>query len=216
MLDGYNWVVNNATEEGKIGSSLVSMSLGEFLFPPSLSFLPSAFFLLNIPPKKLTHPPSPGWPTSQIINDAVEAAFQAGLLTVVSAGNDYGDPASKSPASAPNALTVGATDYARARAVYSNSGPLVDIWGPGNDVLSLAPEQGATAVKSGTSMSTPAVAGLVAYLRSLAGAALDTPAAATARVKGLALQGVVSDVGQSPNLFAHNGVGGNETSVSRR
>lgn len=31
MLDGYNWVVNNATEEGKIGSSLVSMSLGKFL-----------------------------------------------------------------------------------------------------------------------------------------------------------------------------------------
>lgn len=183
MLDGYNWVVNNATAEGRIGASLVSMSLG--------------------------------WPVSQIINDAVEAAYQAGLLTVVSAGNDYGDASRKSPASAPSALTVGATDYKRARSVYSNTGTLVDIWGPGNDVLSLAPEQGATAVKSGTSMSTPAVAGLVAYLRSLAaaaGAPLDTPAAATARVKELALAGVVTDVKDSPNLFAHNGVG-NSTSL---
>ncbi|KAK7756093.1 Suppressor of the cold-sensitive snRNP biogenesis mutant brr1-1 [Diatrype stigma] len=187
MLDGYNWVVNNATAEGKIGSSLVSMSLG--------------------------------WPTSQVINDAVEAAFQAGLLTVVSAGNDEADASTKSPASAPNALTVGATDFARARAWYSNYGSLVDVWGPGNDVLSLAPAQGETAVKSGTSMSTPLVAGLAAYLRSLAAAAggqtLDDPAAATARVKELALQGVVGDVKGSANLFAHNGAG-NGTSVLRR
>lgn len=186
MLDGYNWVVNNATAEGKIGASLVSMSLG--------------------------------WPTSQVINDAVEAAFQAGLLTVVSAGNDQNDASTKSPASAPNALTVGATDYARARAYYSNYGSLVDVWGPGSDVLSLAPEQGKTAVLSGTSMSTPLVAGLTAYLRSVAvkaGESLETPAAATARVKELALQGVVGDVKGGPNLFAHNGAG-NETSVLRR
>ena len=186
MLDGFTWAVQNATDEGRVGQSLVSMSLG--------------------------------WPTSQIINDAVEAAYQQGFLTVVSAGNDDSDASTKSPASAPNALTVGATDFARKRAWYSNTGKVVDIWGPGSDVLSLAPRQGQTATKSGTSMSTPAVAGLIAYLRSLAeqaGEPLDDADKAIARVKELAHKDVVEDVRGSPNLFAYNGLGaGNSTSNS--
>ncbi|RYO98963.1 hypothetical protein DL764_006938 [Monosporascus ibericus] len=172
MLDGYTWVVNNATAEGRIGRSLVSMSLG--------------------------------WPRSDIINDAVQAAYEAGLLTVVSAGNDFGDPYNKSPASAPQAVTVGSTDYQRSRAYYSNAGSLIDIWAAGSDVRSLATTQGGTTVKSGTSMSTPAVAGLVAYLRALHGG-LEDPAAAVAKLKEVALRDVVSDVRGSPNLFAHNG-----------
>ncbi|RYP62686.1 hypothetical protein DL771_009627 [Monosporascus sp. 5C6A] len=172
MLDGYTWVVNNATASGRIGRSLVSMSLG--------------------------------WARSDIINDAVQAAYEAGLVTVVSAGNDFGNPFNKSPASAPNAVTVGSTDYRRRRASYSNAGPLIDIWAAGSEVLSLAPTQGGTAMMSGTSMATPAVAGLVAYLRALHGG-LEDPAAAIAKLKEVALRDVVSDVRDSPNLFAHNG-----------
>lgn len=188
MLDGYTWAVQNATDEGRVGQSLVSMSLG--------------------------------WPRSQIINDAVEAAYQQGFLTVVSAGNDNRDASTKSPASAPNALTVGATDYARKRASYSNTGERVDIWGPGHEVLSLGVGQGRTIIRSGTSMSTPAVAGLVAYLRALAaeaGEPLDDADKAIARVKELAHEGVVEDVRDSPNLFAYNGLGtGNSTYFTKR
>jgi oryzin len=146
----------------------------------------------------------PGWPTSQIINDAVEAAYQEGVLTVVSAGNDQADSSTKSPASAPNALTVGATSWTRNRSSYSNFGPGIDVFGPGDQVRSLATTQDQTTVFSGTSMSTPLTSGLVAYLRTLEGG-LDTPDAATARIKDLALEGVVGGDTESPNLFVHNG-----------
>jgi oryzin len=145
-----------------------------------------------------------GWSTSQIINDAVQAAYEEGVVTVVSAGNDQADSSTKSPASAPSAVTVGATSWTRARSYYSNFGPGIDVFAPGDSVRSLATTQDQTTVFSGTSMATPLVAGFLSYLRTLEGG-LETPDAAIARLKELALQGVVTGDTQSPNLFVHNG-----------
>ncbi len=151
-----------------------------------------------------------GGPKSDAFNNAVEAAFQAGVLSVVAAGNDDDDASFTSPASAASAVTVGAIDVTNARAWFSNYGKVVDIFAPGVDVLStwIGPNNNETDSISGTSMATPHVAGLVLYLKSLDPSGLATTAAATQKVISLGLQGVVTDPGAgSPNLLAYNGNG---------
>ena len=73
---------------------------------------------------------------SQTQNDAIEAATSAGVTMVVAAGNDNSDACNYSPASAPSAVTVGATDKTNSRASYSNYGSCVDIFGPGSSITS--------------------------------------------------------------------------------
>ncbi|KAI1487265.1 peptidase S8/S53 domain-containing protein [Biscogniauxia mediterranea] len=145
-------------------------------------------------------------PVAESLNSAIDAAFELGVLTVVGAGNDGADASTRSPASAASAVTVGAVDWTRARPQWSNYGPGVDVFAPGVDVASLWNEEGAESVNSGTSMSTPHVAGLALYLKAL-GSDADAPADAVARIKDLALKGVVTGEGQgSPNLLVWNGV----------
>jgi len=106
---------------------------------------------------------------SQALNDAVEASVAAGVIHGVAAGNEYAsDACNRSPASAPNALTVGATDSSDARAGFSNIGTCVDIFAPGVGITSsVSASNSATDVYSGTSMATPHVVGTVAlYLQT--------------------------------------------------
>lgn len=76
------------------------------------------------------------------------------------------DVANSSPGSAPNAITVGAIDARDdTRASFSNFGTGIDIYASGVDVLSVGiVDDASTDVLSGTSMASPHVAGLAAYL----------------------------------------------------
>lgn len=91
---------------------------------------------------------------SNAINKAIEAIAAVGVVPVVAAGNEAQDAANTSPASAPNAITVGALDATTdQRASFSNFGTVVDIYGPGVDVLSVGiTSNTATETLSGTSM----------------------------------------------------------------
>jgi subtilisin family serine protease len=91
---------------------------------------------------------------SKAINNAIEALAAAGVVPVVAAGNEAQDAGNTSPASSPNAITVGALDAANdQRASFSNFGQLVDIYAPGVDVLSVGIKSNTdTATLSGTSM----------------------------------------------------------------
>ncbi|RAL02524.1 S8 family peptidase [Aspergillus ibericus CBS 121593] len=141
---------------------------------------------------------------SYAFNNAVESAFDDGVLSVVAAGNENRDASRTSPASAPDAVTVAAINRSNARASFSNYGPVVDIFAPGENILSAwIGSNSATNTISGTSMSTPHVTGLVIYLMGLE--ELSTPGAATARLKALATRNVVTNVSNSPNLLAYNG-----------
>lgn len=144
---------------------------------------------------------------SAATNNAVQSVISAGVTVVVAAGNENQNAANVSPASAPNAITVGATDRNDARASFSNFGSSVDIFAPGVSVLSSwIGSNSATNTISGTSMACPHVAGLAAYLIALEG--LATPAAVTSRIKALGLTGLVTSPGSgSPNLLAYNGNG---------
>ncbi len=72
----------------------------------------------------------------QPLNDAVAQLVAEGVPVVVAAGNDGQDAANTSPASSPDAITVGATDINDTRATFSNFGPVVDLFAPGVDIKS--------------------------------------------------------------------------------
>lgn len=138
----------------------------------------------------------------------VEAAYGAGITTVVAAGN-YGQLANlTSPASAPNAITVGAIAANLTRPTWSDYGDTIDMFAAGVDVVSTwIGSNTATNNISGTSMSTPHISGLVLYLKSIM-SDLDSPDAVTKKINDLATRDLVQNSGSgSPNVIAYNGNG---------
>ena len=138
----------------------------------------------------------------QPLDDAVAAATAAGVTVVVAAGNSDEDACDFSPARAPSAITVGATDFADTRAWFSDWGSCVDLFAPGVDVLSASnASDTATETMDGTSMASPHVTGIVArYLEAHPG---DSPGQVTSAVLAAATPGVVADPKGSPNLLAY-------------
>jgi oryzin len=99
-----------------------------------------------------------GGTLSTATNNAVNAVYNSGVTVVVAAGNENQLASNVSPASAANAITVGAIGQNDARSVWSSSaasnyGSAVDIFAPGTSVLSSSiASNSATATLSGTSM----------------------------------------------------------------
>ncbi|MFI6824070.1 S8 family peptidase [Micromonospora sp. NPDC050187] len=97
------------------------------------------------------------------LNAAVTNSIADGVTYTVAAGNSNADACNFSPASTPNAITVGATDSNDIRAPYSNWGSCVDIYAPGTNITSAwITSTTATNTISGTSMASPHVAGAAA------------------------------------------------------
>ncbi|KAF4335065.1 alkaline protease (oryzin) [Fusarium beomiforme] len=107
---------------------------------------------------------------SGALNDMIKNAAKSGIICVVAAGNQGKDAKSVSPASAPQAITVGAIDKNWSIPNWSNYGSAVDLLAPGVDVISASYlTDNGTYIESGTSMATPHVAGLVLYAQSVYG-----------------------------------------------
>jgi subtilisin family serine protease len=119
-----------------------------------------------------SHPGGPGiinlslgGGANSAVDDAVAAATRAGLVVVAAAGNSGADACNFSPARAPSAITIGATDKNDNRASYSNFGSCVDMYAPGTGITSTwISGASSTRTISGTSMAAPHVAGLAARL----------------------------------------------------
>ncbi|KAI9503911.1 peptidase S8/S53 domain-containing protein [Coemansia spiralis] len=142
---------------------------------------------------------------SRALNLAVDAAVRAGVHYAVAAGNDNRDACDYSPASSPNAITVGATTITDERAWFSNYGKCVDVFAPGKDILSTwIGSRYQTNTISGTSMASPHVAGLAAYLLSKSNSTL-TGEELKSLINDLSTKGAVEDPGAgSPNKLIYN------------
>ena len=113
-----------------------------------------------------------GGGSNSSIDDAVGRMFDAGVPTIVAAGNgDFigraQDACGSSPAGAADAYTVGATTSSDAKTSWSNYGNCVDIFAPGASITAAwHTGDNATNTISGTSMAAPHVAGVAAlYLQ---------------------------------------------------
>jgi subtilisin family serine protease len=142
---------------------------------------------------------------SPMTNAAVTEAVKQGLFLAVAAGNSD-LPITSSPASAPDVCTVGASDKNDAKASYSNFGLLVDVFAPGTNITSAWKDSDTdTNTISGTSMATPHITGLGAYLLGLEGS--RNPKALCQRIQDLSTKNALSGTLLTRNYLAYNGNG---------
>ena len=132
---------------------------------------------------------------SELFNAAVATLEARGLTVVVAAGNSASDACLMSPASAPTALTVGASTSLDERASWSNRGPCVDLYAPGSGIVSAwHTATDAAAMLSGTSMAAPHASGVAAL------ALAANPAATPGEVRRFVTEQATRDVVRDGDL----------------
>lgn len=124
---------------------------------------------------------------SQALDDALRRSAAGGVFYSIAAGNAGADACLHSPARAgagtDNGIaTVAATTGSDGETSWSNYGPCVDVWAPGEMILSTK-KGGGTTTMSGTSMAAPHVGGGAALYLS------KNKAASPTRVEGALTSG---------------------------
>ncbi|MFE5518472.1 S8 family peptidase [Streptomyces virginiae] len=143
-------------------------------------------------------------PPDAALDAQVNAAVEQGLFVVVPAGDENKDAGDLSPARAAGAFTVGASNVRDERTHFSNYGPAVDIFAPGEGILSThIGSPTSTTRLDGTAQAAAHVAGLAAYLLST----VENVTTSTIRdtIIALASKDMLSDVPENTcNLLAFN------------
>ncbi|KAG8706486.1 subtilisin-like serine protease, partial [Ceratobasidium sp. 395] len=137
-----------------------------------------------------------GGSKTESVDSAVRAAIANGLHFVVAAGN-YNLPAERfSPADVKEANTIGAVDNDNKKAYFSNFGGTIDVWYYGVNVKSAwIGGPNFTQVLSGTSMSTPGVASILAAYLSRGGNGKTSPADLSKKLQANSKHAVKSESG---------------------
>lgn len=94
---------------------------------------------------------------------AIDEVTSSGVAVLTAAGDDNEDICN--PALSVNAIVVGATDMLNHKTVDSNHGSCVDIWAPGDFIVSASPTSDTSLVRNrGTMAAAAVIAGGVALL----------------------------------------------------
>ncbi len=101
----------------------------------------------------------------QVLNNATQAAVNAGVVVVASTGNE-GEPFISRPASYSSVIAVGSSDQSDNRVGNSNYGVHLDIVAPGAFIRTTANGGGYTTT-GGTSLAAPQVSGTIALMLSV-------------------------------------------------
>ncbi|KAJ6789085.1 hypothetical protein PWT90_00387 [Aphanocladium album] len=139
---------------------------------------------------------------TKALNDAVDNLAGKGIFVAAASGNENRDARYVSPASASKACCVGAIDSSDRRYTRSNYGANVDVAAPGVNVISTLPN-GRTGSLTGTSMASPHVAGLAAYLAAKDGG--SGPGLCSTIQKMATANAIVDQIQGTKNLIAFNG-----------
>jgi len=102
---------------------------------------------------------------SATVRNAIEYAYSRGVIMVASSGNS-GANSKQYPCGYEEVICVGATNSDNTGASYSNYGSWVDLVAPGTGIYSTGFDDRYVSL-SGTSMSTPMVAGIIGLMRGL-------------------------------------------------
>mgnify|MGYP003864324493 FL=1 len=105
------------------------------------------------------------------IDTAIRNLMAEGIVVVAASGNSAKSACNTTPAGTPGTISVGAINTNDAETTWSNFGDCVDIFAPGDSVVSAWPKYSSLtntyASESGTSMAAPHVSGAVArYLQT--------------------------------------------------
>lgn len=128
--------------------------------------------------------------SSRAVDDAVARLYNAGLVPVVSAGNQTMDACRLSPMSSGRAFVVGSVNQNDQRTNNSNFGECVSIFAPGG-LITTEGVRGTPTTRTGTSFAAPHATGAIAlYLSKFPTA---RPAEVIGEITRNGLSGVVVD-----------------------
>ncbi|WP_376697518.1 S8 family serine peptidase [Wenzhouxiangella sp. EGI_FJ10305] len=106
-----------------------------------------------------------GTGASDVLDNAVRAAIDAGVTFVIAAGNNGEDACNFSPARVDEAITVAASTEEDLRLSSSNHGSCVDVYAPGSSVVSAYNRDDEDRISmTGTSAAAPHLTGIAANI----------------------------------------------------
>ena len=143
---------------------------------------------------------------SDYLRAAVQYAAVRGIPMVCATGNS--NAAVAFPAKWPETVAVASVTAANVRAPTSNYGPEVNIAAPGDSIYSLT-SSGGYAFKSGTSMATPHITGIMALMRAV------NPTMTAVQLRD-AIQETARDVGSAGwDIYTGHGVANAHLALQR-